>query len=174
MLDSMPGPQKKPTLLKQLEGNPGKRVLPANEPQPLKDEQVPVCPAYLKGVARQEWKRVAEELYRIGLLTRGDHAALEGYCVNYARWVDAEKKLAKLSKASSDKMPYLYKTSNGNLIMNPILSVAKQAMEMMHKFATEFGMTPASRARLGGEGGGVNKPKTPMQAILRATKLIVN
>jgi P27 family predicted phage terminase small subunit len=45
-------------------------------------------------------------------------------------------------------MKYLYKTTNGNLIISPLLSVSNKAMEQMHKFLTEFGMTPASRSRI--------------------------
>jgi len=39
-------------------------------------------------------------------------------------------------------------TSNGNAVIEPLLSVRKQAMEQMYKFLSEFGMTPASRSRI--------------------------
>jgi P27 family predicted phage terminase small subunit len=142
----MPGPAPKPTALKKLEGNPGKRTLPFNEPRPA--ASMPACPAFIKGAARKEWQRLAPELYQLGLLTRIDRAALASYCLNYGRWEDAEKRLAKLARKSTDKMAYLYRTTNGNLILNPLLTVSKQAMELMHKFLVEFGMTPASRSRI--------------------------
>jgi phage terminase small subunit len=35
-----------------------------------------------------------------------------------------------------------------NLVENPYFSIKKRSMELMHKFLTEFGMTPASRTRI--------------------------
>ena len=182
-----PGPAKKPTNLKLLEGNAGRRPLPANEPKPALLPGVPRCPAYMKGLARQEWYAMASELQALGLLTRVDHAALEGYCVNYEMFVEADSEISRLQREykaalrarrknpkSNKPLPsngMVVYTSNGNAIMEPMLSVRKQAAEMMHKFLAEFGMTPASRA---GEGGGNDKPGTPMQALLRATKSMVN
>ncbi len=32
--------------------------------------------------------------------------------------------------------------------MNPYVGTANKALELMHKFSVEFGMTPASRTRL--------------------------
>jgi P27 family predicted phage terminase small subunit len=140
------GPNPKPTKLKELEGNPGKRPLNMKEPQPAM--LIPSCPAFLKGAARREWKRITPELYTIGLLTSIDRAALAGYCQAYGRWEEAERQLNELGKISKGTMKYLYKTTNGNLIISPLLSVSNKAMEQMHKFLTEFGMTPASRSRI--------------------------
>lgn len=132
------GPARKPTKLKELEGNPGKRELNREEPTP--NPAIPDCPAFVKGSGRKEWKRVADELFILGLLTRIDRGALAAYCQSYGRWEEAERKLVKEG--------VLFETSNGNLIQNPRLAVANKAMEMMHKFLTEFGMTPASRSRI--------------------------
>lgn len=178
----MPGPQKKPTTLKVLEGNPGKRALPANEPQPQKDAKVPACPAYLKGVARREWERVAGELYRLGLLTVVDHAALEAYCSAYQDAVEATQELARLKRnyreylKSRKKDPRQVRPSNGmicftsknNVIIEPMVSVEKQAWERVKSFAVEFGMTPASRARIGSSTGGAGKKKaqSPLERML--------
>ena len=156
----MPGPSKKPTQLKILEGNPGKRQLTANEPAP--PPAMPSCPPFLKGAGRQEWKRISFELYQLGLLTKIDRAALTGYCSSWGLYVDAEYGLARLRREYHDmarqrkkhpniKMPsngMVSITSNGNAIMETLLSVRKQALEQMHKFLTEFGMTPASRSRI--------------------------
>lgn len=42
-----------------------------------------------------EWKRIAEALNRIGLLTQVDRAALAAYCQAYGRWMEAERKLTE-------------------------------------------------------------------------------
>jgi P27 family predicted phage terminase small subunit len=118
---------------------------------------------HLSGPARYEWRRIVPELEALGLLTQIDRAALAGYCQAYGRWVIAEKKLTELSSISPDKMAFLYKCANGNLIINPLLSVASKAMEQMHKFLVEFGMTPSARSRLSVVSG---EAEDPMDNIL--------
>lgn len=68
------GPAPKPTALKRLQGNPGKRALNESEPRPA--ATLPRCPSHLQGEARAEWRRVARALHESGLLTQVDRAAL--------------------------------------------------------------------------------------------------
>ena len=56
----MRGRRPKPTRLKMLTGNPGKRPLNGNEPRPA--PAVPDCPAELGPLARTEWNRLVGEL----------------------------------------------------------------------------------------------------------------
>jgi P27 family predicted phage terminase small subunit len=155
------GPNPKPTKLKELEGNPGKRPLNTREPAP--ENALPKCPSFIKGEARKEWNRLSGELFTLGLLTRIDRAALSAYCIAWGQLQEAEAELARMKKSYREMMVLKKKnpnikinisngmvsvTSNGNVIMEPMLSVRKQAMEQMHKFLTEFGMTPASRSRI--------------------------
>jgi len=177
--------------LKKLEGNAGKRPLPQDEPQPAAAQGVPACPAYLKKAARKEWHNIAGKLHAVGLLTEVDHAALEVYCSYYQQWVEADRELARLEREHRDALKRRRKdprskeplpsngmvavTSNGNAIMEPMLSVKKQAAEMMLKCAAEFGMSPATRARLSGEGvSGKKKSMTPMEELLSSTRAMVN
>mgnify|MGYP000913998384 FL=1 len=134
----MAGRKPKPTALKELAGNPGKRPLNEREPKPT--AKLPTAPKHLTSAARAEWRRMGKELLALGVLTSVDRAALAAYCVAYARWAEAEVQVAKLGT--------VVKTSNGNLIQNPYLAVANRAMEYMTKLATEFGMTPSSRSRV--------------------------
>lgn len=134
----MAGRKPKPTALKELAGNPGKRPLNEREPKPR--AAVPTAPRHLTGEARKEWRRMGRELLALGVLTTVDRAALAAYCVAYARWADAEAQVTKLGT--------VVKTANGNLIQNPYLAVANRAMDQMMKAAGEFGMTPSSRSRV--------------------------
>jgi alpha-tubulin suppressor-like RCC1 family protein len=43
----------------------------------------------------------------------------------------------------------LVRTTNGNLIQNPLVGIRRRAAEDMVKLGVQFGMTPASRKRLG-------------------------
>ena len=139
----------KPTKLKILEGNPGKRPLNKFEPQPKVEN--PSCPSFLCYEARVEWKRIVPKLMALGLISRIDRAALAAYCQAYGRWVKAEKAL----KAVEDKFKNVnaggglcYQTPKGYWVTQPLVSVANKALEQMHKFLIEFGMTPASRTRI--------------------------
>ena len=159
----MPGPKPRPDELKALEGEPNKDRYNPSRPKPPVSR--PTYPAFLSGQAKAEWRRICPELEALGLLSQVDRAALAAYCQAFGRWAQAEKKLAELGKMSPDQMAFLYKTTNGNLIINPLLSVANKAAEQMHKFLAEFGMTPASRQRLS-----VDPPEQeedPMEKVLR-------
>ena len=133
----MQGRKPKPTALKALAGNPGKRPLNDSEPKP---SGIPDCPDHLDEIATAEWDRVSSELVTIGLLTSVDRAALAAYCAAYSRWVKAEKNIQQYGE--------VIMTKDKNAVQNPYVGVANRAMDLMHKFITEFGMTPSSRSRL--------------------------
>ncbi|TWU03061.1 Phage terminase, small subunit [Symmachiella macrocystis] len=135
----MRGRKPKPTALKTLEGNPGKRPLNAREPHAK--PEVPDCPEHLDDIARAEWFRTAKVLIDMGLLTLADRSALAAYCVAYSRWVHAEEQVKKYGTIV--KSP-----AKGFPMKSPYLTVADQAMEAMRKLMVEFGLTPSSRSRI--------------------------
>ena len=135
----MRGRKPKPTTLKILNGNPGRRPLNAREP--LAPAEVPDCPDFLDEEAKAEWFRMAKILLDMGLLTRADRAALAAYCTAYSRWVTAERQVQRLGT--------IVKSPEKNFPMkSPYLTVADQALETMRKFMVEFGLTPSSRSRI--------------------------
>lgn len=142
----MRGRKPKPTHLKLVTGNPGKR--PINEREPVPQQYLPTPPSELSDDAKVEWGRVAEELYRIGLLSGIDRAALAAYCQAYGRWVQAERAIAEMAKRDPLTGGLLVKTTNGNAIQNPLVGTANKAMSDMVRFAAEFGMTPSARSRI--------------------------
>ena len=159
----MAGRRPKPTRLKELEGNPGKRPLNKREPQFRVGR--PHCPQHLGTVARREWHRIVGELHRVGLLTLADRAALAAYCQLYDRWAAAEQEIAKTGLTLT--------TSNGNVIQNPVVGIANTALDGMRKYLVEFGLTPASRAKL--QTAAPEKPKTlddELRALLSGTPLL--
>lgn len=147
------GRQPKPTALKRLAGNPGKRKLPPSEPQPAR--AVPSCPEHLPPVARAEWARIVDELGQLGLLTGLDRAALGAYCSAYARWHDAQKILSKVGMT--------IETPNGMIMPSPYISIINKAVDQMISIAAQFGMTPASRARVSADR---EQPKDPFDEFL--------
>ena len=87
------GRKPKPTAIKVLEGNPGKRSLNTAEPKP--EKKAPRCPSWLEEEAKKEWKRMSKQLEQLGILTEIDMAAFAGYCQAYARWKEAEEFIAE-------------------------------------------------------------------------------
>ena len=134
------GPASKPTNLKVLQGNPGRRPINEKEPKfPIADE-VPSPPSYLSTYAKKEWKRIAPLLHRNRLLTEADISILAGYCQAYNRWIEAEKLIRTYG--------YTSETDKGNIIQRPEVGIANKALDEMLKYAKEFGLTPSSRANL--------------------------
>jgi P27 family predicted phage terminase small subunit len=134
----MRGRKPKPTALKVLAGNPGKRKL--NHSEPIAPG-IPECPEFLDTEAKAEWFRTAKVLTDMGVLTKADRSALAAYCVAYSRWVHAEDQVKKYG--------FIVKSpEKGFPMKSPYLTVADQALEIMRKLMVEFGMTPSSRSRL--------------------------
>jgi P27 family predicted phage terminase small subunit len=133
------GRRPKPTAIRRINGNPGKRAWNRDEPEP--PDGIPRCPAHLAPVARTEWRRVARALHHMGVLTVIDRAALAAYCQCYAKWVEAEQKLKET--------PPLLKTPSGYVQQSPWVAIANKQLELMGRYMTELGMTPASRSRVG-------------------------
>jgi P27 family predicted phage terminase small subunit len=132
----MAGRRPKPTALKELTGNPGKRPLNLLQPRP---QGLARCPAHLSAQAKSEWRRVAPELRRLGLLTTVDRAALAAYCTLWSLAVDAERQIQKLGLILFDE---------ARAYKNPAVNVLKDVLAQMRLFATEFGMTPSSLSRI--------------------------
>ena len=134
----MRGRRPKPSRLKVLTGNPGKR--PFNEDEPRPKSAIPDCPPELGPVARREWDRLVAELGPLRLLTHLDRAALAAYCGAYALWAEATEAIQKYGA--------MIKSPNGFPVQSPYLAIANRQTEIMMRIASEFGFTPASRSRI--------------------------
>ena len=126
------GRKPKPTALKKLEGNPGKRPVPPTVPLQ--------CPKHLLPEAKKEWKRLAPILMSMGLLTAADAVPFEGYCTAYARWLEAQEEITRHGS--------IYKDNEGRIRPNPYIAIANQQMREIKSFAAEFGLTPSNRSAM--------------------------
>jgi P27 family predicted phage terminase small subunit len=142
----MRGRKPKPTHLKLVTGNPGRRPLNAREPKP--EISIPPVPAELCDDAKEEWARVSVELHRAGMLTTVDRGVLAAYCQAYGRFITAERMLRKLAEKNPATQGLIIKTTNGNAIQNPLIGIANKAHNDMVRYAVEFGMTPSARSRI--------------------------
>jgi P27 family predicted phage terminase small subunit len=126
------GRNAKPTALKKLLGNPGKRKIDENEPQPMPGE--PEMPE-LSREAQREWKRIVPILMALGILTIADGPALALYCSAWAIHQRAERELSRQRFLSSEKTKKL-------------LAISEKFAKLAKSMLVEFGLTPASRPRL--------------------------
>lgn len=142
------GRNPRPTHLKILEGNAGKRPLRTDEPQPAPASLEP--PAELAGEALAEWNRLAPELSRLGLLTVVDRPFLIVLCEAWATYRLAREILTRdgvLVAAGRD----------GGLVKNPAAQVARDQADLMMRYGSRFGLSPSDRVRLAvapDDGGG--------------------
>lgn len=132
------GRKPKPTKQKELEGNPGKRALNNQEPQP--DVAIPECPPHLEGEARKEYQRITAELVKLKIISQIDRAALVAYCQAWSDYVQATKKIKKEGEV-------LY-SDKGNAYINPWKNIQTSALDRVLRYSAEFGMTPSSRSRI--------------------------
>lgn len=139
----MRGRKPKPTVLKLLEGNPGHRPLPKDEPKP--EPTIPKCPSHLDKEAKKEWRRMAKELAPLGLLTKLDKAVFAVYCETFSAWMAGAKEIQDKGMILKEKKG---KKLTGRLIINPYFRIVNTAKEQMMKALVEMGMTPSSRTRV--------------------------
>ena len=140
------GRKPKPTALRLVEGNRGKRAINKKEAQ--LDLAEPTPPEFLNTDAKVEWGRVVGTLFCAGLMTELDRATLAAYCQAYGRWAQAERALSRMADKDEFNRALMVKTHNGTAIQNPLVGTANKAKADMVKYALEFGMSPSSRSRV--------------------------
>jgi phage terminase small subunit len=114
----MRGDKPKPTALKLIAGNPGKRPLNRREPNAGPLDLDP--PSELSQEARSHWQRLAPMLAASGVMRQSDRDVLALYCESY--------------------VVHMANLRDGKLNV----SLVGQLRQMLG----EMGMTPATRARI--------------------------
>lgn len=157
-----------PTELKILRGNPGKRAINKNEPKPEILEEYPV-PELLKkikpkersDIAIKEWNHLTGILKKQKVLTEADILALEGLCYEYAKYyyyaVHEEVQVQTSAKGYQALHPFVYQSD--------------KSFEVVRKLLADFGLTPASRTKLGGM---EEKEKDTFMDYLKRSKKATN
>ena len=138
----MAAPKPTPTVLKMVKGNPGKRAINKNEPQPTKG--IPDCPEHIEGLSREAWDKLCKSLDDMGVLTLADTHALEILCGIYGRIRQLNEQIKK------DGLVIDTVNVNGDRMMrgNPAVSQLEKAESLFKNYLTEFGLTPSSRSKI--------------------------
>lgn len=136
MSTSNRGRKPKPTNLKQLAGNPGKRPLNKREPKPQTKVK---RPRGLTGLRRAFWDEHAPELARLEILTGVDSPAFRLMAESYAFALEA---------AAEVRHDGFTVEGREGPKKNPAAQVWRDNALLFKSLAVEFGMTPSARARL--------------------------
>lgn len=117
---------------------PAPPVLAVNEPPPAELLDNPA--------AAKEWERLVPMLRRARQVTEADRAALIAVCVEWARYLDAQRKIRTLG--------LVVKAPSGYPMVNPYLSISSRALTTCTRLWAELGLTPSSRSRVKMDGPG--------------------
>jgi len=149
----------KPTMLKLVQGNPGRRPLKLDEFRPA--VSIPRPPANVRANAEglKEWKRAGAYLAQYGMISEADRAMFTCYVdawMTYCEAVDMIKRAEESQAAAltakgrnpKDASGLFVMTPNNFPVQSPWLAVKNKAMENIHRFSQEFGLSPAARTRV--------------------------
>ena len=157
------GRKPKPTAVKRMAGNPGKRKLNKAEPKfgALKE-----CPAWLIEEAQDEWLRVCHELKALDLLQSTDRGPLAAYCMAWARWRSAEQTVTAEGQTVQEPIT----NKDGEVVgykikRHPASIIAKDERAAMLRAASLFGFDPSSRSRIHAPVDG--DAEDPFEAFMR-------
>lgn len=154
----MPGPPPKPTRLKILQGNLGKRPLNDREPKPAPLTELPEPPAYLDAIAKEEWTKILTVLLRMRILTDADLDLVALYCDCFSKWREANDFLNKRGAY----FPVLDESGKRIRALQefPHTHIAKGYATLMMQIGDRLGLNPSARSR-------VVVPDGPVSDIVR-------
>lgn len=143
----MAGRPPKPTALKLVQGNPGKRALNKQEPDPTYLQDL-TPPAWMPDGAKAVWAEMAPAASRAKLLTEVDVDAFAMGCVAVADY-----RRAVLKTGEADVKTKLQADEEGKIVevgehLNPWAMVKSMSFKQAMAVFDKFGMTPQARTRI--------------------------
>jgi len=140
----MKGRKPEPTHLKLLKGNPGKRAINHNEPNPPSEE--PSMPEELDADGRKHWKFLVEKQSEMGTLAACHKGIMFAACLAYSVAVKSARKFNEF-----DGLVVLRENNPKGvtrLIKNPIVSQMMEAAGNLARFEAQPGLDPTSRTKI--------------------------
>ena len=134
----MTGRRPKPTAIKKLAGNPGKRSLNDQEPKP-RPADVKMPRGVLPKHGQKLWRGLAARLVELGVLTEVDLPAFEAMCLHYALARQALEEVEEHGLTIQEE---------GKTKKNPAMQAFRENMTAYKSLLVEFGLTPSSRSRI--------------------------
>ena len=151
------GPMPKPSALKALQGNPGKRTTSVGDGvNPV--IEIPSAPRHLSKEAAKEWKRITPLLEELGLISGLDRTALALYCQAVGRLTELEEAFnGQVKRLMTDKgFDYPTAVSEASQSTTPsgyvqpsvMVQLIKNHREQVNRYLQHFGLSPAARGRV--------------------------
>jgi P27 family predicted phage terminase small subunit len=134
----MRGRKPKPTHLKLIDGNPGKRAINKNEPIPIKE--LSEAPDFLSLEQTEVWEHVIANA-PAGMLKELDRELLYAWVAAAVNHRDAQREIREHGQ-------FVHSKKTGYSTANPASLVAKRAVDIMTRVAAELGFSPSSRSRM--------------------------
>lgn len=141
------GAKAKPVALRVIEGNRSRRPLPPAievDTRPLMEEP----PESMSEDAKAEWRRIAPTLIKMGMLTNLDQATFMVYCESWSMLIAAQQTFEDMRKQSPAFRGQVV-AGKGKVARNPVIANFRQLAGLVVTLASEFGMSPSARARIG-------------------------
>lgn len=142
------GRPRKPTALKVLQGNPGKRALPKNEPKPTVAESN--APEWLDEYAQEVWQQVSPLLVGMRVLTEADAPALVLLASAWSDWRRADEVIQRLG--TSFEVKEWDKNTEEFVVVGyrrrPEVAERSDSWRRVRLALSDFGMTPAARSKV--------------------------
>ena len=131
------GRKKKPDEIKRLEGNPGKRPLNGNAPNPTGRA---AKPSYVTEYAAEVWNQIVDSM-PLNLYTTVDSVVLAAFCVAARQYKTSTETLdldglTVVSAVSGDEKPH------------PALQAQSKALNTIATLGVRLGLDPSSRASI--------------------------
>jgi P27 family predicted phage terminase small subunit len=138
------GANRKPTVMKIIEGTyRADRVAP-NEPKPEVVNIPPPMPDGLNEYGQREWEKMTLELTKIGILTTIDSSQLAAYCNEIGNYWECEKARKEVyATGGSDE-----ELEAAAMFYKNYFDMAQKHLKQARDIAIQFGFTPASRTRI--------------------------
>ncbi len=167
------GRKPKPTSVKELTGNPGKRRLNPSEPRaPMPDDGRLQPPPWLASDPETVavWNRIVPVMVGMGVASLADIDAIGRYCDGVVKWDRARSFLQKNGSTYPirAKDPVRKKLPDGTeTTEHPVTSIAqfpqvaeyRNLSRLLLNYEAEFGMTASARSRIQ-----IGAPRAPVAA----------
>lgn len=172
------GPQPRPGNVHLLHNNPSKKPIAQLLGEFKPEVEIPDSPTWMWPEAKKEWKRLAPELHKYGLVSKLDRGELVRCCMAWAKYVWAEKMLTRDMKLAASKREafetaeeekraaaelkgevyqgaawiggdgFMVPTPNGSFTYSAYWVAGRHAGAEYDKLCASFGLSPSSRSRV--------------------------
>lgn len=156
------GPLPKPTATRAREGNPRRRPMPTDEPQPPAVESLPPPPGHLDDIGIRTWNHLAKTLRSADLLTHSDLYPLEMLCDQYSEWCAA----LKLRREKGRIVEIVKDDEVVNTYESPESKLCRALAADCNRWFKVLGLGPAYRVGLSTNGPAGDEIDDPLAASI--------